>query len=438
MLRRRLYRKLWQGVILAALAAAPLHFLRAQMARRAKVDKGPRALALLELAPNGRGHLIPVTIMYDGQFYDASVYKASPVPMALDSGTVYEAEKSGKSLGLFTVLGALQGHNTWLGAGTWTPAGSKPKAKAQVAESVPRDLEVDSGPPRLLRPGSEKPKEQAPATPTPPKSSTPSTPPAPAAKPAAPAETSTPAAAAPPKQDEDIDRPVLRRGAPEWTGGAPPNAEASIAELKASLNSKTPVANVQVITAISDAGGPEPHPYTYEMKPDEEQEIRKKVLAMAADQVLARVKELEAARIGAPAEKKTARRSRAAKTPQPVFAEVELRVFDLSLSNEPVAVLTATAHMPAPEKGLPDLQYYVALVAHQDIYGEMHKAFSQVTDNQHLDVLARYEFIDVVDADGDGRGELLFRTVSDAGKAYTIYRLIGDQVWPLFEGTPGQ
>jgi hypothetical protein len=53
-------------------------------------------------------------------------------------------------------------------------------------------------------------------------------------------------------------------------------------------------------------------------------------------------------------------------------------------------------------------------------------------------VLPRYDFIDVVDADGDGRGELLFRRVSDSASAFSVYRVIGQQLWPLFEGTLSQ
>jgi hypothetical protein len=44
------------------------------------------------------------------------------------------------------------------------------------------------------------------------------------------------------------------------------------------------------------------------------------------------------------------------------------------------------------------------------------------------------ELIDAVDADGDGRGELLFREISDAGSVYGIYRAGADQLFPLFEG----
>src|ERR1017187_7485656 len=111
---RTLYRNSWCSVTLTGLALLGAALAPAQFAGRPKADKGPRALALLELAPNGKGHLVPIVIMIDGEFYDASAYKAAPVPMALDTGTVYEAERTGTSLGLFTVRGALQGpNNTW-------------------------------------------------------------------------------------------------------------------------------------------------------------------------------------------------------------------------------------------------------------------------------------------------------------------------------------
>jgi hypothetical protein len=77
------------------------------------------------------------------------------------------------------------------------------------------------------------------------------------------------------------------------------------------------------------------------------------------------------------------------------------------------------------------------VVARQDIYAELHKIFAHTTDDNHLDVQPRYEFIDAVDADGDGRGELLFREVGQSGSGFAIYRVIGDRLWPLFESKPG-
>jgi hypothetical protein len=113
---------------------------------------------------------------------------------------------------------------------------------------------------------------------------------------------------------------------------------------------------------------------------------------------------------------------------------VQLRVFDLSNSNEPVLVLTANAKMPS---GARDVEFMTAVVAREDIYGDLHKVFAETTDNQHLDVVPKYELIDAVDADGDGRGELLFRMSWDNGSAFSMYRVIGDRLWRLFEGKPG-
>jgi hypothetical protein len=207
-------------------------------------------------------------------------------------------------------------------------------------------------------------------------------------------------------------------------------------------------AGTQVFPAISDADGPEPRPYAYQMKPEEEQKFLKKMLGLASAEVQARVKDLAAATTSASvpqhATRPGTRTSKAAKTPELDFKDVQLRVFDLSNSNEPVLVLMANARLPQPANtkqntensgATSDLQYMVTLVAREDIYADLHKAYASVTDSQHLDVSPRMELVDAVDADGDGRGELLFRQVSDAGSAYAIYRVIGNQLWPLYQGT---
>jgi hypothetical protein len=197
------------------------------------------------------------------------------------------------------------------------------------------------------------------------------------------------------------------------------------------------------MAAISDAGGAEFQPYTYDLKPDEERQFRNKMLELSADEVRAHTKQLAAERLASTDKTGTSKqRTPAATKPvQPSFEDVQLRLFDLSNSNEPTLVLTASARLaqrPNTPEASADLQYFVTLVARQDLNGDFHKAFSSVTDTRHLDVEPRLELIDAVDADGDGRGELLFRKIYDTGSAFVVYRVIGDQLYPLFEGTPGE
>src|SRR5580693_2904843 len=211
--------------------------LFAQAAHPPKTAKGPRALGLLELAPNGKAHLIPITILIDGKYYDASAYKAAPVPMALWSDTVYEAVLTGVSQGLFTVTGALQRKDAnegteWMAEGTWQSASAiKAKVKKKPPPSVPRGLNEDEGPPVLRRSSNDKPKsteppiepatppQTAPASSGSPGAASPATTPV---SPSASSATPSPQSQAQAQEDkpgedkppEDKDRPMLKRGTP--------------------------------------------------------------------------------------------------------------------------------------------------------------------------------------------------------------------------------
>lgn len=477
-----------------------------QFTPKPKKEKEPRALGLIEIPPKGKPRLIPIAILIDGQFYDASAYKAAPVPLALYSDTVYEGVKSGVSQGLFTVKGALHGSNTWIAEGSWRSAeeiqAATAKKKAPAVTKAPAE-DADARP-VLRRGGAEKagspdsksgdskasdsktsdskpndsktqdsksnppssagppPSLNAPSGGTPassPSATSPGSSPAPPASgPATSAPTSDASASTPP-EPEDKNRPALRRGKPTSNSedkkdevGTAPAAATTYSPVKAKPAAPTPMystsvpAGTQVFAAISDADGPEPRPYGYQMKTDEEQKFLKKMLGLAATEVQARVKDLAAATTSATpparATRPGVRASKAAKAPELDFKDVQLRVFDLSNSNEPVLVLMANARLPRSlkpgaenESATADLEYMVTLVAREDIYGDLHKAYANVTDSQHLDVSPRVELVDAVDADGDGRGELLFRQVSDAGSAYALYRVIGNQLWPLFQGT---
>jgi hypothetical protein len=433
------------GAVLAGtllLQSANAQYSNATFSKKRKPDTGPRAVGLLRIDAKGGAQLVPVVIMINGKFYDAGAYKADPVPMALQQGVVYEAFQSGVSQGLFTTFGAAQqAQQGWFANGKWRThaqiEAAKAKAKTEAEKKAQKASEdpINSGPPRLRHPGDApqtSPSSQPPAK-SAPSASSPSTPASTgSAQASGSASSAPPVLSRPPAKaspaEEDTGRPVLRRQDPSET--AHEQTEVTPDAIKDP---------VLLIPAISDAGGPEARPYGYQMKPEEEAVFLKKMLAIAATEVngwaaaLGKDTEPEAKpkASGKPALSKT--KGSVRPSPAPEFQDVQLHVFDLSNSNEPVLILTATANLPSR----PDLVFMIALVARNDIYGELHKVSSQVTDNHHLDAIPKYEFIDAVDVDGDGRAELLFRLSSDAGTAYAVYSVIGDKLWPLFEGKPG-
>jgi hypothetical protein len=486
--------------VLLTLAQLSLAQFSSTPSTNQKRDTGPRALALLELSPNGTGHLVPVAIMYNGDFFDASAYKADPVPMALDSGTVYEAMHTGTSEGLFTITTAAQTGIYWTGQGKWQTSAevaaiaAAKKKRAQAEEKPPTLSDPDSGPPKLLRrspeskseskpssPAAEpaKPSASSPASVPPPNpapaasksapaspaaseskpSQTPPAPPVPgtststkAEAPPASAPAATPVTATPDpsevSDEEDPNRPRLDRGKPSASrktresNGAPNSKTAASAKPGASpsglKNSSSAAegasvleASVQEIPAISDASGPEPRSYAFPLKPGEADQFRKKLLEQARQLIQAKIKRESSGEQVHHTTRTAAKNKSTVHAPEPTFQNVKLRVFDLSSSNQALMVLEATAQVA----GLAEPQQ-ITIVARQDLYGDLHDSLANITDEKHLDVIPRMDLIDVVDADGDGRGELLFRETSDEGRAYSIYRVIGDQLYQLYKSTP--
>ncbi len=426
-------------------------------------------MAVVEWTASGP-HLIPVSILVDGKFYDAGLYLANPVPMALEPGNIYEIQKSGDPAGLFTVNSAMepQASNTFYGVGKITSqadveAANKraAAAKAAAAARAPsRSSSEDSGPPRLRRAGghgghSGSPggsPTSGPPTPQPPSQPPSSTPdstggdddpdrptmkrsePVPAAPTAAPA--STTASSAPPV--DDSDRPVLKRGsqgqqAASLTGPAVPKSSATPASGKATT---TAVPN-RLQVAVSDPNSTAPHPFKWIGKPEYEQRDQEATRQLALQAV----------------------RDYAAKHPglraSSVTDDLQVHAFDLDYTNSPLFVLTATvpqASAPTPRSRTPKPkpvaaqeplpvapknEFYVTVVARENYDGTMRKVFASVTDNTHLDVYPRLELIDVVDADGSGRGELLFRQISDTSRSWVIYRVGVETMTALYNsGAP--
>ncbi len=460
-----------------------------------KKDEGPRAVGVLQMAANGKTSLVPVAILVGGKFWDATAYKADPIPMALETGTIYEAERAGSSLGLFTVSSALHSNGAnmlspWIGTGKWVPAGSEPTNKVLKAETAPKGLETSDGPPRLTRdhskqaPTSNAPASSAPqsqptdssdsgdgpprlkkSTPTasnPPASSTPAgqTQPAPGSPTPATPGNLKPSSAKPddhsnvPVSDSGAgadNRPTLRRGKPveplpddDMPGYSKPGTKGSTTAAGTASPVNPDQAPIDMVPAISDAGGPEPHSFAFEWLKDEEGERRAQMVTLAKDQVRAYVEAQAKARItpkpaGTPAARRASIAKTVAKTKDPILENVQMKSFDLWTNNQPVMVFSAEAHMPPPPPGAPasavdaEMQYSIVLVAYPDIYNNLHKIYAGVTDKFHLDLTPRLELIDAVDADGDRRGELLFREISDGSKGWIIYRATPDKLWKMFD-----
>jgi len=491
-----LYRNRMFAVILAVSVWCAGSLLGAQdlttrYGHKAAADKGPRALGLVQISAKGKkARFIPIAIMMDGKFYDAGSYKAAPVPMALDFGIVYEGFRAGVSQGVFTITQPGQLNHVWIAEGTWLPAGEiDPHKHKKYSTPVIADDDKD-GPPVLHRRseksdsdgGSDKNKKEqskpsttsTPAATTPPAAG-PTVPPPAATTTAAPTVGTPPAASTPPAlettktttpqetakasvPDEPIgdpNRPRLRRGKPDasahqepfttfdaLTDASPGTTPGTVAAAgKPGATGKDAVAappQIVTLPAISDVGGPDPRPYTYDVKLEEEAGYRSKMLDLAAAQLRGQTNSAapEAAATGKKAASRKPAGKSAGKVPPPPFDDVNLRIFDLSNSNEPVLVLSAKTRPTAGATGSVEEPKEITLIARTNLEGELQKLFFSQTDSRHLDVAPRMELIDAVDADGDGRGELLFRRTFDDGSAYAIYRVTADRLWPLFEGTP--
>jgi hypothetical protein len=386
-----------------------------------------RATGILELAANGRARLIPIVIKVGDKFFDGGLYHADPSPMALESGTVYEAERAGDSLGLFTVTKAQDVSGVWVGLGQWRSEDSQ-KAKPAPAKSVPQA--DDDERPILRKPKSTAAQSSSPSpSPTP----FPTASPAPESKPAAeskPASASSPAPSPSPAEyaamEQDAARPILRRGKPaaqESADELPP----LIAEKPGAAHSTPGAAGggleasssgVEVLTAVSDAGGPDPRPYTMQLSSEEQVRFEKAVRQMAYAAV----------------SKYAASRPQHRPAAATEFVEAQFRAFDAHTNNEPDLVFSAALPERLPRGASSGFRYLVTVVARVDIYGDLHQLLAQVTDSAHLDAYPRLELIDVVDAEGAGTGQLLFREISDTGYDYALYRIGADKLWLLFQG----
>jgi hypothetical protein len=347
-----------RGLLYPVYAFAAMALLAGAFAMHAgaeeKKQRGPRALAVLEMGPAGTTEaagqnrkplaagvgfprLIPILVLDGGEYYDATAYKATPVPLAVQAGTVYDVQSSGVQKALFTVQQPTRFHGSWVATGTWQPASPEPFPNAEVASQSKSE---DEPPPHLRR--SVEPAPQKPAS-----------------KPAEPAPT------------------------------LPPSRS---------------------FAAISDAESYDTRPYLYSWTPRWRRQYTNEMLTLAQRELSARVP-CKAGGNACPAKLEAA----------------ELHAFDLDTNNDAELVLTARSRQGAGN-------LYITVVGRVGWQAHVEKVFATVTDDAHLDTNGRLEFVDAVDADGDGHGELLFRRVHNRTQSFELYRVGHERMWKLFDG----
>ncbi|MGH9601711.1 MAG: hypothetical protein ACRD24_04910 [Terriglobales bacterium] len=408
---------IWVAVM-AALTALVVA-ASAQTPRPKRKASTLRALGVLELTTDsktpGRGRLVPIYVLEDGKYFDAGLYRVRPRPLAVEPGTVYEAERSGEPAGLFTVEQAADRQRAWFAVGAWVP---REFEVAKPAKPVTVKTGDDEDAPPVLR----KPKAGGESSPSKPQGDAVpqgGTGRAPGQRPGA-TQAEAPA-------EPDPDRPVLRRGKPKKPEKSP---EQELEEFtkSASASGREP----ERMVAVSDAGLPERRPFAFPWQRDEEEQWTREIVAMAQAE-LARWLPQPVPRGGTVPPRGAGRARQAEKPVLPALEDVRVRAFDLNYDNNPEIVLMARHTVPATATA-PARTYYVTVVAGVAIGGELRRLFASATDDQRLDSVPRMELVDAVDAEGNGDGELLFRRVGRTRESYELFRVGMDKLWTLFEG----
>ena len=443
---QQLYRK---AAVCAVVGCASLSVAQTSSSQ-VKERTDPRALSVLEMDGNGHSRLVPVTILFQDRYYDASQYQANPIPMAAEGGNVFQVLKANLPIGWFTVAQATQVHGNWVSMGAYqeqAPEREKKPGKVEVS------LGKDDDRPVLKRHGSSSSdsssdnssaKSSAPSKPSEPddadrptlkrpETQTASSQPASGGK-----SDSTPTiakrSATPVDTDltrdtneSDPDRPVLRKtqaGANPTDVAAekmtppvgPPNVAAPAKVAPQSTGEPW-----KAYIAVSDPEKTDYRPFSYDLKPDERAHYAEKMQKIAALSL----------------QKWALSHGGVKLNPKLTFTDFDLRAYDVDYSNNAELIFTASYAPVATAKTKP-VTYYLTLVGRADSNADVNPIFSQVTDSTRLDEYSRLELIDAVDADGRGRGSLLFREYNDSGKAFVLYRVDAYNLTKLFEGASGE
>ncbi len=382
--------------------------------------------------------------MTETHLQDGGLYLARPVPLALDSGTEYEVEGSGRPQGWFDIDGAREIGNDWFGFGNWKPYVPPPPKKLHPSRNPPtvvRDKSGDEDKPHFVRRDQTqahriraarearvlhlqtKPQQtqasSAPVDPDRPRLRRRPEDSTPAQQQSAPAPES-------PSKAPDADRPHLTHGKPEDLKNEPKQLEL------------TPVAMGQTV-AVSDANRVGTQSFAYDWGSPEDAANAQKELEAEAVKLLAAPHSAagsirERLRKSKPPPRTTRRLTRPhsagiakpLETPSPL-TDVQFNAFALTYGSG--ATLVLTAREAASTRS-------IAVIALQDIYGKIQVLWHSITDDTHLDVTPRMKLVDAVDPRGDGRANLLFEQRNDTDRRFALYAVGATEAEQVFATDP--
>ena len=469
---------------LLALVCAPSP---AQTHKVAAPQKVLRAVGVYEwtgdMAKPTASRLIPITLYIDGKFEDAAVYKARPMPFALETGNVYQLMKAGNIVGNLDLVFARHMvaaetngsayDDGWFGYGKFVPPSAAKKSTLKPVKDLAAinavDVDVDNDKPhfssRSATPGSGGSAKPAPGSA--PADSTPADDPdrptlhrsgsssgSGSDTSASTSSGSTPA--------DDPDRPTLRRRSAADSKQASRGSDDSVTPV-GSLNddpnrpklvrgkpagaltdSELPrmvglpsEQDLHQIVGVSDAVDRQPHDFTRAWDDEaEHQAILGKMQAAARD-LLKTYAAANAPSAPAPAAtppgphtaNSKLRRGVAKETPPPPpepLLDEQLTGYMLSYGG------AATFVYHAHTDGLGAQQRFVTLVAQVDTQGEPQIALKNVTDAAHLDRTPRMRLVDAVDAEASNRASLLFELRAQSSRQFALYRVIGGRADQTF------
>jgi uncharacterized membrane protein YgcG len=450
----RIMSRVWTGrpgwFCVAAIVAASVPAL-AQYPGHVDEDKQQtgthlRATAVLEftgdLGKIKQSRLVPIAIWDGMQYQPGGLYLAQPAPLAVESGTQYELESSGKPKGFFNIDDAEDLAGLWIGVGSFqAPPAPKPRVPAARSGHTYEVRDVDPDKPHFAhRPADENQSggsgsgsgSQSGNGPTL-HSRTGN---------GSDSGSSSGGSSSSGQGDVDPDRPTFHRrsnASTEIPGGQPavdpdrphlsyaaPDTQAKLAAPKALFGLP---ADMQQMTGVSDTRTGDTESWVFSWANPEDEGKMKAALETIAQQAMAPPAPASNATTKKVSASGTRRKTHeAAPPPLPALADEDFRTYSLSFGGGATMVLTAQS-ADKPVK-------YVTIIAQPDFYGQPKVLLKMVTSDNELDVAPRFLLVDAVDTEGNGRANLIFELRGQTFRQFAIYRVADGQATQVFATQP--